>query len=267
MQEPLLTEIDQNVGIITLNRPERRNAFDASLVKSLHQALEAMANTPDVRILVLSSSGKFFCGGADLHAMQEQRLSTAEQQAEQNLEEARALAAMLHCLAHFNKPTIARIQGAAYGGGLGLVAACDIAIASFDAQFALSEVKLGLIPAVISPYLIAALGARAARRYMLTAETFSAAEAYRLGLVHEIVTDEAALDDAIGEIVTLLLHNAPQALNECKSLIQNISSHPLNAESLEYTAQCNARLRASAEAQEGIAAFLEKRRPHWQTST
>ncbi len=260
MQQPLLTEIDQGVGIITLNRAEQRNAFDAAVVQALTEALVAMDSDASVRVVVLSSTGSFFCAGADLRAMQQVGAASAEQ----NLADARALAAMLRILAEFGKPTIARIQGPAYGGGVGLVAACDIAIATYEAQFALSEVRFGLLPATISPHVIAAIGARAARRYMLTAEPFGATEAYRLGLVHEIVADEQALDDAVGEIVAALLANAPQALGECKALIRHVAAQAFDARLEEHTAQCIARVRASAEAAEGIAAFLAKRPPAWK---
>jgi methylglutaconyl-CoA hydratase len=183
--------------------------------------------------------------------------------AEQTQRDAAELAGMLHLLNDLKKPTVARVQGPAYGGGLGLVAACDIAIATFDAQFALTEVKLGIIPAVISPYVIGAIGERKARRYMLTAERFSAAEAYRIGLVHEIVPGEAELDEAVGEIVDALLANGPLALGECKALIKAVANRPIDQEVIDDTAKRIARVRASDEGREGMAAFLEKRKPSW----
>jgi methylglutaconyl-CoA hydratase len=170
---------------------------------------------------------------------------------------------MLRRLAQCPKPTIARIQGPAYGGGVGLIACCDVAIATFDAQFALTEVRLGIIPAVISPHVIAAIGERYARRYMLTAERFSAAEAYRIGLLHEMVTDDAALDEAVGEIVDALLNNGPVALAECKQLIHAVAWKPLSPAVIEDTAQRITRVRASEEGREGMTAFLEKRKPKW----
>jgi methylglutaconyl-CoA hydratase len=255
----ILTEIDLGVGIITLNRPERHNAFDAELIGELSEAIESMAAEPAVRVLVISSTGRSFCAGADLNWMR----AAAGYSSEENLRDARALAEMLRRLAQCPKPTIARVQGPAYGGGVGLVACCDVAIATIDAQFSLTEVKLGLIPAVISPHVIAAIGERHARRYMLTAERFSAAEAYRLGLLHEMVADEAALDEAVGEIVEALRNNAPGAMTECKDLIAAVAWRPLSPAVVEDTAQRITRLRASDEGREGMTAFLEKRKPGW----
>jgi len=259
MDQSILTEIDLGVGIITLNRPERHNAFDDALIGELSAAIDRMAADPAVRVLVISSTGKSFCAGADLNWMKR----AAAYSSDENLRDARVLAGMLRKLAQCPKPTVARIQGPAYGGGVGLVACCDVAIATFDAQFSLTEVKLGLIPAVISPHVIAAIGERYARRYMLTAERFSAAEAYRIGLLHELVTDDAALDEAVGEIVDALLNNAPGAMAECKQLITAVAWRPLSPQVVEDTAQRITRLRASAEGREGMSAFLEKRKPNW----
>jgi methylglutaconyl-CoA hydratase len=259
MYNNILTEIDAGIGIITLNRPERHNAFDDALIGELSAAIDDMASDPTVRVLVISSTGKSFCAGADLNWMKR----AAGYSSQENLRDSRALAAMLQRLAQCPKPTVARIQGPAYGGGVGLVACCDIAIATFDAQFSLTEVKLGIIPAVISPHVIAAIGERYARRYMLTAERFSAAEAYRIGLLHEIVNDTEALDEAVGEIVEALQNNAPGAMAECKQLIAAVAWKPLSPEVVEDTAQRITRLRASAEGREGMTAFLEKRKPSW----
>ncbi|MFA7268309.1 MAG: enoyl-CoA hydratase/isomerase family protein [Sterolibacterium sp.] len=259
MYQNILTEVDHGVGMLTLNRPERHNAFDDALIAELIDAIGMMADDDDVRVLVISSRGKSFCAGGDLNWMRR----AAEFSAEDSLSDARRLAEMLRCVAQMPKPTVARVQGPAYGGGVGLVAACDIAIATYEAQFSLSEVKLGIIPAVIGPYIIAAIGERYARRYMLTAERFAAAEAYRIGLVHEIVPDEAALDEAIGEIVDMLLKNSPNALRECKEMIRAVASRPIGAEVIEDTAQLSCRLRASDEGREGMSAFLEKRQPKW----
>jgi len=255
----LLTEIDRGVGIVTLNRSDRHNAFDDVTIVELTRALGAFAAEPAVRVIVIGSVGKSFCAGADLGWMQR----AAAQGAEENLRDARALAEMLRHVAQCQKPVIARVQGPAYGGGVGLIAACDIAIATFEAQFALTEVRLGIIPAAISPHVIAAIGERHARRYMLTAERFSAAEAYRIGLVHEIVPDAAALDDAIGDLIEALLKNGPDALTECKQLIGAVANRPLSDEVIEDTASRIARVRATPEAQEGMAAFLAKRKPSW----
>lgn len=259
MYQTVLTEVDAGVGIITLNRAERHNAFDDVLIGELTQAIDAMTADAAVRVIVLSSSGKSFCAGADLNWMRR----AADYSDEENLRDARALAGMLRRLAQCPKPTIARVQGPAYAGGVGLVACCDIAIATFDAQFALTEVRIGLVPATICPHVVSAIGERHARRYMLTAERFSAAEAYRVGLVHELVVDEAALDEAVGEIADTLLKNGPAALAECKSLVSAVAGRPLSPEIIEDTAQRIMRLRASAEGREGISAFLEKRTPRW----
>jgi methylglutaconyl-CoA hydratase len=259
MSDTILTEIDGGVGIVTLNRPERHNAFDDVLIRELSEALVKMETERDVRVVVLSSTGKSFCAGADLNWMRK----AAAYSAEETRRDAAELAGMLRLLNDLKKPTVARVQGPAYGGGLGLVAACDIAIATFDAQFALTEVKLGIIPAVISPYVIGAIGERKARRYMLTAERFSAAEAYRIGLVHEIVPGEAELDEAVGEIVDALLANGPLALGECKALIKAVANRPIDQEVIDDTAKRIARVRASDEGREGMAAFLEKRKPSW----
>lgn len=259
MYKNIVTEVDQGIGIITLNRPDRHNAFDGQTVGELIQALAGMAGDSAVRVVILSSAGKSFCAGADLEWMR----TAAKWTSAENEADARILAEMLHRLATLPKPTIARVQGAAYGGGVGLIAACDIAVATFEAQFALSEVKLGLIPATIAPHVIAAIGERHARRYMLTAERFSAAEAYRLGLIHEMVADEAALDQALGAIVDALLANGPSALTECKDLVRTVSHHPLDAALIADTARRIARVRASEECRQGIAAFLEGRKPNW----
>lgn len=259
MYQSILTEIDNGVGIISLNRQERHNAFDDLLIRELTDAVVAMEADDAVRVLVISSTGKSFSAGADLNWMRR----AANYSAEESVADARALAEMLRVLAQMSKPTLARVQGSAFGGGVGLVAACDIAIATFAAQFSFPEVKLGIIPSVISPYVIAAVGERHARRYMLTAERFAATEAYRIGLVHEIVADEAALDDAIDEIVQSLLKNAPTALAQCKELIQIVAKHPVSEALIEDTARRIASIRGSDEAKEGMSAFLEKRAPSW----
>lgn len=255
----ILTEIDAGVGIVTLNRPERHNAFDDAMIAELADAMEGMANTDDVRLVVISSTGKSFCAGADLHWMQR----AAGYSLEENQRDAGELAEMLLRVSECPKPVIARVQGPAYGGGVGLVAACDMAVATFETRFALTEVKLGLIPAVISPHVIAAIGERYARRYMLTAEAFSAAEAYRIGLIHEMVADEASLDEAVGEWVEALLKNGPQALSECKALIRSVANRPLGPKVIDYTVERIAHLRVSPEGQEGLSAFLQKRKPNW----
>lgn len=259
MYKNIVTEVDRGVGIITLNRADRHNAFDSQTIGELIQALAGMAGDSAVRVVVLSSAGKTFCAGADLEWMR----AAAKWTSAENEADARVLAEMLHRLATLPKPTIARVQGSAYGGGVGLIAACDIAVATFDAQFALSEVKLGLIPATIAPHVVAAIGERHARRYMLTAERFSAAEAYRLGLLHEMVADEAALDQALGAVIDALLANGPGALAECKDLIRTVTHRAIDSGLIAETARRIARVRASEEGRQGIAAFLEGRKPSW----
>jgi methylglutaconyl-CoA hydratase len=259
MYQSILTEIDRGVGIITLNRADRHNAFDDVLIAELSEAIDIMGNEPGVRVVVISSTGKSFCAGADLNWMKRM----AGYSHDENLRDSRALAELFRRIAQCPKPVIARIQGPAYGGGVGLVAACDIAIATFDAQFALTEVKLGIIPAAISPHVIAAIGERYARRFMLTAERFSAAEAYRIGLIHEMVADERGLDDALGELIDALMKNGPNAIRECKELISAVAWNPLTPDIVEDTAQRITRVRASSEGREGMGAFLEKRKPNW----
>ncbi len=259
MAQDILNEIDAGIGIITLNRPERHNAFDDTMIAELSDTLKMMASEPAVRVVVISSTGKSFCAGADLNWMQR----AATYSLEENRRDASELAEMLRRIADCPKPVIARVQGPAYGGGVGLVAACDMAVATFDARFALTEAKLGLIPAVISPHVIAAIGERYARRYMLTAEMFSAAEAYRIGLIHEMVADDASLDEAVGEWVETLLKNGPQALAECKALIRSVAGRPLGPKVIDYSVDRIANVRVSPEGQEGLSAFLQKRKPNW----
>jgi methylglutaconyl-CoA hydratase len=259
MYQTILTEVDAGVGIVTLNKPERHNAFDDTMIAELADAFDKMGGDDAVRLVVISSTGKSFCAGADLNWMQR----AAQFSLEENRRDAGELAEMLLRVADCPKPVIARVQGPAYGGGVGLVAACDMAVATFDTKFALTEVKLGLIPAVISPHVIAAIGERAARRYMLTAEAFSAAEAYRLGLIHEMVPDDTALDEVVGEWVEALLKNGPRALAECKALIRSVANRPLGPKVVDYTVDRIANVRVSPEGQEGLGAFLQKRKPNW----
>lgn len=257
--QSIITEVDGAVGILTLNKSERHNAFDETLIAEITAGLRELEADPRVRAVVLSSTGKSFCAGADLNWMKRAAGYTPEE----NLRDAHKLAELMRTLNELSKPTIARVQGPAYGGGVGLIAACDIAIASYDALFALTEVKLGILPAVISPYVLAAIGERYGRRYMLSAERFSAAEAYRIGLVHEIVPGDEQLDEAIGEVLDSLLKNGPAAQAECKALIRVVSGQPIDAATIEETAQRITRVRASAEGREGLSAFLEKRKPNW----
>ncbi|MBE2259177.1 MAG: enoyl-CoA hydratase/isomerase family protein [Candidatus Accumulibacter sp.] len=257
--QSIITEVDGAVGILTLNKAHRHNAFDDELIAEITDGLRELEADEGVRAVVLSSTGKSFCAGADLNWMR----SAAAYSPEENLRDANRLADMLSTLNELSKPTIARVQGPAYGGGVGLIAACDIAVGSYDAVFALSEVKLGIVPAVISPYVLAAIGERYCRRYMLTAERFSAAEAYRIGLLHEIVPGDEQLDEAIGEILDGLLGNGPKAQAECKALIRVVAGQPIDEQTIAETAERITRVRASPEGQEGLAAFLDKRPANW----
>jgi methylglutaconyl-CoA hydratase len=259
MTTSLAIERQGPVGVITMNRPERHNAFDDALIAELTEALRSMEAEDGVRLVVLSGAGRSFSAGADLNWMKRM----AGFSLDENRRDAMGLAALMRTLAHFRKPTIARVHGPAYGGGVGLVACCDIAVASQHATFALSEAKLGLIPAVISPYVVAAIGERAARRYFLTAERFDAAEAWRLGLVHELAASDADLDEKLGAIVDDLLLCSPAAQMEAKALIRAVAGRPGTRAHNQDTAERIAKMRASPEGREGVAAFLEKRRAAW----
>jgi methylglutaconyl-CoA hydratase len=247
------------IGLITMNRPERHNAFDDALIAELTDALRSMEAEDGIRVVVLSGAVKSFCAGADLNWMK--RMAGFSK--DENQRDAMGLGALMRTLAHLRKPTVARVHGAAYGGGVGLVACCDIAVAAQDASFSLSEAKLGLIPAVISPYVVAAIGERAARRYFLTAERFDAAEAWRLGLVHEIGATADDMDEKIGGIIDTMLAAGPVAQREAKELIRAVSGRPVTSELIQDTAERIARVRSSPEGREGVAAFLEKRRAAW----
>jgi methylglutaconyl-CoA hydratase len=255
----VLIETDGPLGIVTLNNPDRHNAFDDTLIADLTAGLKSLDANEAVRVVVLSATGKSFSAGADLNWMKRM----AEYSEEQNFRDAQGLAELMRTLHDCPKPTIARVHGPAFGGGVGLVACCDIAVGTQNAAFSLSEAKLGLIPAVISPYVIAAIGERAAHRYFLTAEKFDAAEAYRLGLLHELVVDDEALDEKINELCTALLLAGPCAIHEGKQLIAAVANTRIDAQLIDDTARRIARVRASAEGKEGVAAFLGKRKPHW----
>ena len=256
----ILTTVD-NAGraTLTMNRPELHNAFNESLVANLTASLRRFEADPAVRLVILAASGRSFSAGADLNDMRRM----ADNSREQNLADARGIAELMHTLNALATPTIALVQGAAYGGGVGLTACCDIAIATERATFSVSEVKLGLIPAVISPYVIAAIGARAARRCFMTAEVMTAAEAHRIGLVHEVVADEQELAAAADRLTSQLLRNGPGAMVAAKKLIANVSGRPVDESLIAETAGLMADRRASAECREGLSAFLEKRPPAW----
>ncbi len=256
--ETLEVSTSDAIGIVTLNRPDVHNAFNETLIAELTAALTALDADAGVRVVVLAGAGKSFCAGADLNWMKKM----AAYGAAENLADAQALALMLRTLYGLSKPTVARIHGPAYGGGVGLAACCDIAIAAAEATFALSEAKLGLIPATISPYVIEAIGARQARRYFLTAERFAAAEAFRIGLVHDIVPG-GSLDERVNAMLGALLLAGPAAQLECKALIRGVAHRSIDADVIGGTAEHIAKVRASPEGKEGVAAFLAKRAPDW----
>ncbi len=255
-------EISGGVARITMARPEKHNAFDDVLIADLTDAFERAGADDAVRVVILEAEGKSFSAGADLGWMERM----ADYSEEENLADARKLAHMVRVLNELPRPTIARVQGAAFGGGVGLVAACDIALASHAASFCLSEARLGLIPSVISPYVVEAIGARAARRYFQTAERFDAEQAQALGLVHEVVPRER-LDSRLAELVGHLLDNGPAAMAASKELIRRVASGPVDDAMVEDTARRIADIRATAEGREGLRAFLEKRGPKWRTTT
>jgi methylglutaconyl-CoA hydratase len=255
----LALETNGPVGIITLNQADRHNAFDDALIAELTDAFRAFGQSDSVRVIVLSAAGKSFSAGADLGWMRRM----AGYSFEENLRDSQALAELMRTIYTTPKPVIARVQGSAFGGGVGLVACCDIAIAQVSAQFSLSEVKLGLIPAAISPYVIRAIGERNARRYFLTAERFSAAEAFQMGLVHDLAQSDEQLDEKLGVMVDALLANSPQAVAAAKALIARVAGEAITPDLIADTAERIASIRASDEGKEGLSAFLEKRKPAW----
>lgn len=255
-----LIEIEQQDALATLwlNRPQKHNAFDEHLIEALTNSLKQLAEDASVRVLVLAGRGRSFCAGGDLDWM---RRAAGFSHA-QNVADAEQLAEMLRTLAEFPKPTIARVHGAAMGGGVGLVSACDIAVASESAFFATSEVRVGLIPATIGPYVIRAIGARQASRWFLGAERIPARKALEIGLVHE-VTEDSGLDAKIDTISQALLACSPAAQATAKRFIAATANRPIDAELIAETAQAIADIRATDEGREGLSAFLEKRKPSW----
>jgi len=259
IEDNVLCHIDERgVATVTLNRPEIHNAFDDKLIASLTQIFKQLGEDNKVRVIVLAAKGKSFCAGADLNWMKRM----ASYSYEQNLADANALANMLLVLNTLPKPTIARVQGAAFGGAVGLIACCDMAVGSKLSKFCLSEVKLGLIPATISPYVVDAIGARLARRYFTTAEVFSSRRARRIGLLSEAVTEEE-LDSTIEALISHILANGPLAVAAAKQLIFDIKGSQTDEELVEKTSLRIATIRVSEEGQEGLSAFLQKRRPNW----
>jgi methylglutaconyl-CoA hydratase len=256
--QTLRIERQAATATIWLDRPEVHNAFNETLVEELAAATRALEADASVRVVVLAGAGRNFCAGADLNWMG--RAAAAGE--EENLRDARRFAAMLDQLARLGKPTLARVHGAALGGGVGLAAACDICVAAADASFAMSEVRLGLIPAVISPYVLRAIGARQCLRYMQSAERFSAVRAAELGLVHELAAD-GELDARVGSICAALCAGGPAAQAAAKALVLAVGGRGTGAQVVEETAQAIARQRGTEEAREGMAAFLAKRAPLW----
>ncbi len=255
-------QIDKRgVATVTLNNPKKHNAFDDTIIAQLTAFFEQIGHNTDVRVMILAATGKNFSAGADLNWMKRMMSYSYDE----NLEDARALAVMLQTLNFLPVPTIARVQGVSYGGAVGLVSCCDMAVAATGAGFCLSEVKIGLLPATISPYVIDAIGQRAARRYFVTAERFSAQTAAQLGLVSEVV-EEDQLDDEINTLIKSLLGNSPAAIKGAKQLVFDVAGREINDELIDFTSERIAEIRVSPEGQEGLSAFFEKRKPLWSVS-
>ena len=258
MTSALRIATQNHVATVVLNRPDVRNAFNDEVIAELSQAFVQLGESPEVRAIVLMAEGPAFCAGADLNWMRRM----ADYTRDENIADAGKLAEMLRVIYECPKPTIARVQGDVYAGGMGLVAACDMAVAVDTAGFCLSEVKLGLIPATISPYVIRAMGARAAHRYFLTAERFGAAEALRIGFVHEVVAADQ-LDAKVDELLKALTTASPNAVRVCKKLVMDVAEREINAGLIAATVQGIADIRASDEGKEGVQSFLNKRKPAW----
>ncbi len=258
MSERLIVTHRGGIATVTLNRPELRNAFDDALVAELATAFKVLDDDEAVRAVVLAGNGPAFCAGGDLNWMKRM----AGYSYEQNLHDAMGLALMLQTIDRMKKPTVARVHGPAFAGGIGLVAACDIALGTPQAKFCLSEAKLGLSPATISPYVVRAMGERAAHRYFLSAEVFDAEEAYRIGLLSGLVPAES-LDGAIEALLGQLLACGREALAKIKDLIRTVAAAPIDDSLIADTARRIAEIRASPEGREGVASFLEKRKPAW----
>lgn len=260
--QTLSLSIHSAVATVTLNRPDVRNAFNETTIAEITEVFQQLDADATVRAIVLAANGPAFCAGADLNWMKKM----ADYTHAENLADAGQLAAMLAAIYRCSKPVVAKVQGDCYAGGMGLVAACDIAVSVDTANYCLSEVRLGLIPATISPYVIKAMGESAARRYFITAERFSAAEAQRIGFVHE-VTSADALDAKVAEIVKALCANSPNAVRQAKQLVQDVASRELTPELVAATVEGIAQIRASEEGREGVRSFLEKRKPSWLMSS
>lgn len=253
----LLASDARGIATLTFNRPDKRNAFDAALIARLHELIEQVEADSSVRIVVLTGSGSAFSAGADLAHMRKQGTMSLEE----NFDDAHRFALCLQALDRLNKPVIARVNGGAFGGGVGLIACADIAIGVSNAKFALSEVKFGIVPAVISPYVVAAIGPRQSRRWFLSAMTIDGTAAHELGLLHEVVSAEQ-LDATVETYIALLLQGGPAAQREAKKLVRDVND--VAADKLpEHTARLLATLRSSPEGKEGLAAFLENRKANW----
>ncbi|EJG0479138.1 enoyl-CoA hydratase/isomerase family protein [Vibrio alginolyticus] len=262
-QDDVLWHVDDNgVATITLNKAAKHNAFDACTIDLLIHRLDYLALRTDVRCLVLRSNGKHFSSGADLNWMQ----SMADSTRQDNFIDAQNLARLMETLDSFPQPTIAVVQGSAYGGALGLICCSDIAIASQSANFCLSEVKLGLIPATIAPYVMRAMGNRQARRYILSGEVISAEDAERFGIVHE-VKEAKQLENAVDSVIKTLLLNSPDAMRKAKTLCHQCHQNPIDQQLIHYTSKLIADIRVSPQGQDGLQAFLEKRSPSWVTKS
>ena len=258
--QTLEISIAHRVAVVWMTREKVRNAFNETMIAELRGTFEKLGADPGVRAIVLAARGPAFCAGADLDWMRRMAAFSAEE----NRRDARSLADMLRTIHECPKPTIARVHGDAYAGGMGLVAACDMAFAAIGAGFCLSETKLGLIPATISPYVIQAIGVAAARRYMLTAEKFDAAEAYRIGLVRDIAPAEE-LDGKVNETLGALMLTSTDAVREAKRLVREVAGRPIDEALVADTAERIAAIRTSADGREGVRAFLDKRKPRWVT--
>ncbi len=257
--DKVISDIDDHgVAQVRLNNPDKHNAFDDEIIGELTEAFVAIVDNSNVRVMVLGSEGKSFSAGADLEWMKRM----ASYSYDENLRDASALALMLKTLNEIPQPTIARVQGAAFGGAVGLVSCCDMAVAASAASFSLSEVKIGLVPATISPYVIAAIGQRAARRYFVTAERFDAHRALQLGLVNEVV-DAEQLDQEIDRLINTLLANGPEAVTGAKQLVFDVAGKPIDQQLIDATCETIAAIRVSEQGQEGLQAFLERRKPQW----
>ncbi len=256
--ETITVTLAERVATVTLNRPEVRNAFNDSTIAELTMVFEQFGRSDAVRAVVLAANGAAFCAGADLNWMKKM----AGYSDSENMADAVKLADMLRTIYLCPKPVVAKVQGDCYAGGMGLVAACDIAVASGDAHFCLSEVRLGLIPATISPYVIESMGRNAARRYFLTAERFTAHEALRVGFVHEVTSSES-LDAHVAAIAAALVSNGPNAVSLAKKLVRDMAGQDIDDALVADTAERIAHVRASAEGRDGVGAFLDKRKPSW----